>query len=109
MDAEYLVKKNMEANGWTEEEHPPLLDEVKPQYSRYWFVRGMGKETTWEQKQQKRLEGVANLKNVGQLQKALGFMEGLGYQEDQEASSSAQIENVKYTLLMKELEHCKST
>ena len=54
-DAEYLVKKNMEANGWTEEEHPPLLDEVKPEYSRYWYVRGMGKETSWEQKQNKKL------------------------------------------------------
>jgi len=108
-DVEYLVKKNMEANGWTEEEHPPLLDEAKPQYSKYWWVRGMGKETTWEQKQQKRLEANANLKNVGQLQKALGFMECLGYQEEEGDSSSAQIENVKYTLLMKELEHCKST
>ena len=49
-DAEYLVKKNMEANGWTEEDHPPLLDEVKPEYSRYWYVRAMGKETSWEQK-----------------------------------------------------------
>ena len=108
-DAEYLVKKNMEANGWTEDEHPPLLDEVKPEYSRYWYVRGMGKETSWEQKQNKKLEGNANLKNVGQLQKALGFMECMGYQEEEGASSSVQIENVKYTLLMKELEHCKST
>ena len=84
------------------------MDEVKPQYSRYWYVRGMGKETSWEQKQNKKLVGTANLKNVVQLQRALGFMECLGYQEEQGASSSAQIENVKYTLLMKELEHCKS-
>ena len=108
-DAEYLVKKNMEANGWTEEEHPPLLDEVKPEYSRYWYVRGMGKETSWEQKQHTKLGGDANLKNVGQLQKAMGFMEGMGYQEQEGEPSSVQIENVKYTLLMKELEHCKST
>ena len=108
-DAEYLVKKNMEAHGWTEEEHPPLRDEEKPQYSKLWFVRALGKETSWEQKQQKKLEGGACLKNVAQLQKALGFMECLGYQEEEPASSSAQIENVKYTLLMKQLEHCKST
>ena len=86
-----------------------MLDEVKPEYSKYWYAKGMGKETTWEQKQNKKLEGEANLKNVGQLQKALGFMECLGYQEEEGASSSAQIENVKYTLLMKQLEHCKST
>ena len=97
VDAEYLVKKNMEANGWTQEEHPPLLDEVKPQYSRYWYVRGMGKETSWEQKQHKKLEGNANLKNVGQLQKALGFMECMGYQEEEGASSSVQIENLGLT------------
>ena len=36
-------------------------------------------------------------------------MECMGYQEEEGASSSVQIENVKYTLLMKELEHCKST
>ena len=108
-DAEYLVKKNMEANGWTEEEHPALLDEVKPEYSKYWYVRGLGKETSWQQIQQKKLQGDANLKNVPQLQKALGFMEGMGYQAPEGASSGVEIENVKYTLLMKELEHCKST
>ena len=72
-------------------------------------MRGMGKETSWEQKQHKKLGGDANLKNVGQLQKAMGFMEGMGYQDPDRASSSVEIENVKYTLLMKELEHCKST
>ena len=61
-DAEYLVKKNMEAHGWTEEEHPPLLDEVKPEYSKYWFARGMGKETSWERKQQKSLRVVLALR-----------------------------------------------
>ena len=108
-DAEYLVKKNMEAHGWTEEEHPPVRDYEKPLYSKLWFVRAMGKETSWEQKQQKKLEGGAHLKNDAQLQKALGFMECLGYQEEEKASSSAQIEHVKYTLLMKQLEHCRST
>ena len=33
----------------------------------------------------------------------------MGWQEEEGDSSSVQIENVKYTLLMKELEHCKST
>ena len=108
-DVLYLVKKNSDANGWTEEDHPPQIDEVKPEYSRYWYVRGKGKETSWEQKQNKKLGGDANLKNVGQLQKAMGFMEGMGYQEQEGEPSSVQIENAKYTLLMKELEHCKST
>ena len=46
VDAEYLVKKNIEANGWNQEEHSPLLDEEKSEYPRYWHVRGMGKETS---------------------------------------------------------------
>ena len=29
-DAEYLVKKKMEAHGWAEEDHPHLMDELKP-------------------------------------------------------------------------------
>ena len=56
-DAEYLVKKNMEAHGWTEEDHPPEIDEVKPEYSKYWFVKGKGKETAWQHSQTKKIEG----------------------------------------------------
>ena len=39
-DVMYLVKKNSDDNGWTEEDHPPQIDDVKPEYSRYWYVKG---------------------------------------------------------------------
>ena len=52
--------------------------------------------------------GDAGLKNLAQLQQGCKFMECLGYQEEQRASGAI-IENVKYSLLIKELEQCKST
>ena len=106
-DVDHLVKKNMQAHGWTEEDHPPEIDEVKPEYSRYFYVKGKGKETSWKQTQSKKLEGQANLKNLAQLQQGCKFMEGLGFPED-EKEAGATIENVKYSLLMKEIEQCRS-
>ena len=70
-------------------------------------MKGKGKETSCKQTQSKRLEGDAGLKNVAQLQIGCRFMECLGFQEE-EKPSGANIENVKYTLLLKELEQCKS-
>ena len=56
------MKKSAELHGWSEEDHPPQRDDVKPEYSRYWYVRGMGKETSWEQKQNKKLEVMLTLR-----------------------------------------------
>ena len=109
-DVEYLVQKNMEANGWSMADHPSLLDEEKPEYSRYWYVKGKGKETSWTQTQSKKLVGDASLKGLAQLQSACKAMEMLGWSEDPAAAASgAIIENVKYSLLMKEIELLKST
>ena len=103
----YLVNKNSKEHGWSLEDHPPEMDEEKPEYSRFWYVGGLCKDTSWEQIQNKKLQGDASLKNMAQLQNACRFMECLGFPEEAKASS-AQIENVKYTLLIKELEHCRS-
>ena len=108
-DVEYLVKKNSEANGWSMADHPPQIDEVKPGYSRYWYVKGKGKETSWNQTQSKKLEGDAGLKNMAQVQIGCKFMEGMGLPDEDENTTGAIIENVKYSLLMKEIEQCKST
>ena len=69
-------------------------------------MKGKGKETSCKQTQSKRLEGDAGLNGV-QLGIGCRFMECLGFQEE-EKPSGANIENVKYTLLLKELEQCKS-
>ena len=109
-DCEYLVQKSMELHGWKEEDHPPQKDELKPEYSRYWYVKGKGKETSWTQTQSKKLTGDAALKGLAQLQSACKAMEMLGWSEDPAAAASgAIIENVKYSLLMKEIELLKST
>ena len=100
-DAEYLMKKNMIQFGWSLEDHPPEMDEEKPEYSRFWFVKDKGKETAWSQEQRKQLQGNTNLKSLEQLQQGCSFMEGLGWKESPG--------HVKYTLLMKEIEQCKST
>ena len=99
----------MECNGWSEVDHPPLIDDEKPEYSKYWYVRGQGKQTSWTQNQKKEVQGTSNLKNLAQLQAAGKLMECLGYQEEVKEGSSPIIENVKYTLLMKEVEQCRST
>ena len=98
-DVEYLVKKNSEANGWSMEDHPPQIDEVKPEYSKYWFVKGKGKETSWTQTQSKKIEGDAALKSLEQVQTGCRFMECLGFPDEKKALAT--IENVKYSLLMK--------
>ena len=108
-DCEYLVRKSMELHGWKEEDHPPQKDEVKPEYSRYWYVKGKGKETSWTQTQSKKLTGDAALKGVAQLQGACKAMEMLGWTEEPAEASGASIENVKYSLLIKEIELLKST
>ena len=108
-DAEYLVRKSMELYGWKEEDHPPQKDEQKPEYSRYWYVKGKGKETSWTQTQSKKLTGDASLKGLAQLQSACKAMEMLGWSEEPAEASGAIIENVKYSLLMKEIGQCKST
>ena len=101
------MKKNSEANGWSMEDHPPQIDEVKPEYSKYWFVKRKGKETTWTQTQSKKIEGEVGLKNLEQVQSGCRFMECLGFPK--EKGSQAITENMKYTLLMKEIDQCKST
>ena len=107
-DVEYLTKKNSSEHGRSLEEHPPQMDEEKPEYSMFWFVKAKGKESSWTQTQKKELNGTANLKTVQDLKQGCRFMEGLGFSEAL-GSGTAQIENVKYTMLMKEIETCKST
>ena len=104
-DVQYLVAKNMKLHAWSEEDHPPNMDLVKPEYSKFWYVKGKGKETTWKQVEQLQLCGEANLKNAKQLTEGSKFMEGLGFQG--ELGTGPEVENVKFNLMMKELETVK--
>ena len=104
-DVKYLVAKNMKLHSWDEADHPPDMDAVKPEYSKFWYVKGKGKETTWKQVEQIQLSGEANLKNAKQLTEGSKFMEGLGFQG--ELGNAPEVENVKFNLVMKELETVK--
>jgi hypothetical protein len=106
-DAQYLVAKNMAQYGWTEEEHPPEIDAVKPQYSKYNYIKAGGKVESWKQGQTKTLTGDATLKDVKQLQDSMGFMEGLGY--DTGSGFALQVENAKASALMKDVECLRTT
>ena len=103
-DVQYLVAKNAKLHGWEEAEHPPDMDEVKPEYSRFWYVKSKGKTTTWSQLETKKLEGEASLKSAKQLEDGCKFLEGLGFQPHETIPAIA---NVKHDLMVKELETVK--
>ena len=103
-DVQYLVAKNSQLHGGEEAEHPPDMDEVKPEYSRFWYVKSKGKTTTWSQLETKKLEGEASLKGAKQLEDGCKFLEGLGFQQPGQIPD---ISNVKHELIVKELETVK--
>jgi len=104
---EYLVKKNRDQFDWCEETSPPAIDNERPQFSRYWYVHSLGRKDTAEQETKKQLTGVAQLKNVQQLKASLGFMEGMGFENA--PSSSLEIQNANYAVLMTAVESLKSS
>ena len=83
------------------------MDEEKPEYTRFWFVKAKGKETAWTQTQKQGLHGSANLESLEQLHQGCKFMECMGLPDEKKVLAT--IENVKYSLLMKEVEQCRST
>ena len=77
-DVEHLVAKNQVDFEWTEDEHPPQIDDANPKYNKYYYVKSDGKTVTHKQITTKRLEGSAKLKNIKELEHAMAFMEGVG-------------------------------
>ena len=105
-DCKYLVKKNARLHCWDELEHPAELDEEKPEYSKFWYVKGHGKKTSWSQVEKKELQGEAALKGAKQLADGTKFLECLGFEQAVEVTAIA---NVKHELMTKELETVKYT
>jgi len=104
-DCTYLVQKNMNDHDWAEGDHPPRLDEAKPVYSSFWYVRSKGKSSSWKHVESKRLAGKADLKDgVAMLQDGLRFMEGIGFE-----GADPVIVNAKHTDLTSECETLQST
>ena len=103
VDVLYLVEKNQMQQRWTNEPHPAVLDEKMPAYSKFWYVKSNGATELIKQTQKKELTGDAVLKNIGQIEEGMHFMEGLGFEE----RSVVSIENVKFAVMLTQCEALK--
>ena len=105
-DVMYLVKKSQLTHGYTEKDHPPVIDQTKPEYSQHWYIKSEGKRELWQQEATKRLDCDGGImKSIGQMEQGMLFLEGTGFQ----AGSSVTIENPKHALLTKEIDALKSS
>ena len=101
----HLCEQNRAEHGY--EEKPEQLDEKFPEFSRFWFVMSLGKKKENQQNVQKKLSQQVDLKNMGQLEQAKCFMEGLGWKDEEAGTSSVKIENAKAGDLKKTVELLK--
>ena len=99
--------RNQEEHCYAKQE--PVIDEVYPEYSRFFFRKSLGKTRTHTQEEIKKLSGEMDLKSAKQLENAKLFMEGQGFPEDAPGSgSNASIVNVKWESLCAALQSLKS-
>ena len=82
------------------------IDEVFPQFSKFWYKFSLGKEEKNVSNQTKKLVAKGDVKTLGQLSAAKVFMEGMGFDEgdDQADDSSVTIESVLYAELKQKVE-----
>ena len=82
------------------------IDEVYPQFSKFWYKCSLGKEEKNISSQSKELVAKGEVKTLGQLSAAKVFMEGMGFDEaaDQADDSSVKIESVLYAELKQRVE-----
>ena len=102
-DVKYLVSKNQTEACWTDDDHPARLDPIKPEYSKFWYVRDLGKRQSYTQEQVKEFSAKSNLKNFNQLRDGMNFMEATGFEEESEVN----IENMKHTTMLAKCEALK--
>ena len=100
----HLCAQNQALHGY--EDKPESIDEKFPQFSRFWFVKGLGKTKEATGNVRKTLSQGVDLRNIAQLEQAKLFMEGMGWPGEQPSSSSV-IENAKATELKAILESLK--
>ena len=103
---QHLCKSNAEEHGYELKE--AKIDEVFPQFSKFWYVFNLGKKQTHVGTVAKKLEQESELKDLKQLETAKMFMEGIGFRpDDGPSSSSVLIENVKYNALITQVDILK--
>ena len=103
----HLCARNQNDHGY--EPKAEVIDDVYPEFSKFFFCFGLGKTQTHLGSQKKELSGSSNLKDMKQLENAKAFFEGLGFDGDAGADeSTVKIENAKYQELKKELDAAKT-
>ena len=102
-DTQYLVEKNKKDHFWDDEAHPPEVDSERPEYSRFWYIKALGKTQSYMQEQRKDFSARTGLKNLNQLKEGTQFLEGTGYEEE----SQVNIESVKYAKMIEKCEALK--
>jgi len=86
-----------------------VIDDVYPEFSKFFFCFSLGKIQTHVGSQKKELSDSSGLKDMKQLESAKAFFEGLGFDGDAGAAeSTVKIENAKYQELKKELDAAKT-
>ena len=88
----HLCALNREEHGY--DEKPEQVDAKFPIFSKFYFVMGQGKLSVHTSDVQKKLSQHVDIKNLGQLEEAKLFMEGMGF-KDEADKSSVQVENAK--------------
>ena len=106
-DVQYLVEKNQKQHNWSNDEFPPDVDNERPLYSKFYYIKDLGKSNEFSQIQKKEMSGASNLRTLKQIEGGMHFMEGLGFGGGSEGD--AKIESVKYAQMAKEIEDLKST
>ena len=102
-DVKYLVAKNQTEHGWTDEQHPPRPDLAKPEYSKFYYIKDLGKNHSFTQEQRKEFSAKAAMKNLNQLKNGMEFLEATGFEEESEVN----IESVKHATMLTKCEALK--
>ena len=102
-DVHYLVERNKKDHFWDDEAHPPEVDSVRPEYSRFWYIKALGKTHSYMQEQKKEFSARTAMKNINQLKEGMQFLEGTGFEEDGEVN----IESVKHAKMIEKCDALK--
>ena len=91
----HLCARNQNDYGY--EPKAEMIDDVYPEFSKFFFCFSLGKKQLHLGSQNKELSGSSGLKDIKQLEQAKAFFEGLGFDGDGAAEeSTVKIENAKY-------------
>jgi hypothetical protein len=100
----HLCAINRKDYGYAAKEE--AIDEVYPEFSKFWYKFSLGKAERNISTQSKELVAKGDVKTIGQLSATKVFLEGMGFDEtaDQADDSTVAIESVLYAELKQKIE-----